>query len=127
MQPFSTPWKTLENLTLSWCFQGVGKGCIVNEWVNKKKFPDVANLTDFQGFLITFQPIFQFPWLHQDNFPCLQLLRVCLILKIEIYLAKRFEVTWMTQGVSEISAWSKEMYIVWKLSNDEHEKYYQDY
>ena len=33
----------------------------------------------------------------------------------------------MTQGVSENSAWSKEMYIVWKLSNDEHEKYYQDY
>ena len=26
--------KTSENLTVFWCFQGVEKGCIENEWVN---------------------------------------------------------------------------------------------
>ena len=30
MHPFSTPWK---HLTVTWCFQGVEKGCIGKEWV----------------------------------------------------------------------------------------------
>ena len=32
--PFLYRLKTSENLTVSWCFQGVEKGCIGNEWVN---------------------------------------------------------------------------------------------
>ena len=32
--PFLNPEKTSENLTVFWCFQGVGKWCIVNKWVN---------------------------------------------------------------------------------------------
>ena len=32
--PFLYPSKTSENLTVFWCFQGVEKGCIGNEWVN---------------------------------------------------------------------------------------------
>ena len=32
--PFLYPLKTSENLTVFWCFQGVEKGCIGNEWVN---------------------------------------------------------------------------------------------
>ena len=32
--PFLYPVKTLENLTVFWCFQGVQEGCIGNEWVN---------------------------------------------------------------------------------------------
>ena len=32
--PFFYPLKTSENLTIFWCFQGVEKGCIGNEWVN---------------------------------------------------------------------------------------------
>ena len=43
MHPFSTPLKTLENLTVFWCFhlmvfwcfQGIKKGCIGNKCVNK--------------------------------------------------------------------------------------------
>ena len=31
---FLYPLKTEENLTVFWCFQGVEKGCIGNEWVN---------------------------------------------------------------------------------------------
>ena len=31
---FLYPLKTSENLTVCWCFQGVEKGCIGNEWVN---------------------------------------------------------------------------------------------
>ena len=34
--PFLYPLKTSENLTV-FCFQGVQKGCIGNEWVNKAK------------------------------------------------------------------------------------------
>ena len=30
---FLDPLKTLENLTVFWCFQGVEKGCIGNKWV----------------------------------------------------------------------------------------------
>ena len=37
MQPFSTPLKTSENLRVFWCFQGVEKGCIGNDWVKYKK------------------------------------------------------------------------------------------
>ena len=36
MHPFSTPWKHQKTLQFSdvfWCFQGVEKGCIGNEWV----------------------------------------------------------------------------------------------
>ena len=36
--PFLSPLKT-ENLAVFWCFQGVEKGCIGNEWVN----PFLAN------------------------------------------------------------------------------------
>ena len=32
--PFLYPLKTSENLTVFQCFQGLGKGCIGNEWVN---------------------------------------------------------------------------------------------
>ena len=32
--PFLYPVKTSENLTVSWCFQGVEKECVGNEWVN---------------------------------------------------------------------------------------------
>ena len=35
--PFPYPLKTLENLTVFWCFQGVEKGCIGNEWFDKSK------------------------------------------------------------------------------------------
>ena len=31
--PFLYPLKTLEYLTVFWCFQGVEKGCVGNEWV----------------------------------------------------------------------------------------------
>ena len=33
---FLYPLKTEENLTVFWCFQGVEKGCIGNEWVNPR-------------------------------------------------------------------------------------------
>ena len=34
MHPFSTPWKhRSENLAIFWCFQGIEKECIGNEWV----------------------------------------------------------------------------------------------
>ena len=32
--PFFYPLKTSESLAVFWCFQGVEKGCIGNEWVN---------------------------------------------------------------------------------------------
>ena len=32
--PFLYHLKTSDNLTIFWCFQGVEKGCIGNEWVN---------------------------------------------------------------------------------------------
>ena len=32
--PFLYPLKTSENRKVFWCFQGVEKGCIGNEWVN---------------------------------------------------------------------------------------------
>ena len=34
--PFLYPLKTSENHKVFWCFQGVKKGCIGNEWVNGK-------------------------------------------------------------------------------------------
>ena len=34
--PFLYPLKTSENLAVFWCFQGVEKGCIGNEWVKRK-------------------------------------------------------------------------------------------
>ena len=34
MQSFFTPWKYQKNRKVFWCFQGVEKGCIGNEWVN---------------------------------------------------------------------------------------------
>ena len=39
--PFLYPLKTSESQTVFWCFQGVGKGCIGNKWVNKapRKIP----------------------------------------------------------------------------------------
>ena len=33
--PFFYPLKTSENRKVFWCFQGVEKGCIGNEWVNR--------------------------------------------------------------------------------------------
>ena len=33
--PFLYPLKTSENLTAFWCFQGIEKGCIGNEWVKR--------------------------------------------------------------------------------------------
>ena len=33
--PFLYPLNTSEKLSVFWCFQGVMKGCIGNEWVNK--------------------------------------------------------------------------------------------
>ena len=33
--PFLYPLKTSENLTVFWCFRGVEKGCIGNEWVKE--------------------------------------------------------------------------------------------
>ena len=39
MHPFPTAWKhlkTSENRKVFWCFQGVEKGCIGNEWVKTK-------------------------------------------------------------------------------------------
>ena len=32
--PFLYPLKTSEKFTVFWCFQGVEKGCIGNDWVN---------------------------------------------------------------------------------------------
>ena len=32
--PFLYPLKTSENLTIFWCFQGIERECIGNEWVN---------------------------------------------------------------------------------------------
>ena len=34
--PFLYPLKASENLKVFWCFQGVEKGCIGNEWVNEE-------------------------------------------------------------------------------------------
>ena len=34
---FLLPLKTIENFTVLWCFQGVEKGCIENQWVNHCK------------------------------------------------------------------------------------------
>ena len=36
--PFLYPLKTSENRTVCWCFQGVKKGCIGDEWVNSSLF-----------------------------------------------------------------------------------------
>ena len=33
MPLFSTPWKHQKTSKVFWCFQGVEKGCIGNEWV----------------------------------------------------------------------------------------------
>ena len=33
MHPFPTPWKHQKNRKVFWCFQGVEKGCIGNEWI----------------------------------------------------------------------------------------------
>ena len=35
--PFLYPLKTSENLTVFWCFQGVGKECIGSKWVKTDK------------------------------------------------------------------------------------------
>ena len=44
---FFYPLKTSENLTVFWCFQGVEKGCIGNEWVEDAKIMPVI-LTKYQ-------------------------------------------------------------------------------
>ena len=36
--PFLYHLKTSENRKVFWCFQGVEKGCIGNEWVNRKLY-----------------------------------------------------------------------------------------
>ena len=36
--PFLYPLKTSENLSVFWCFQGVEKGCLGNEWVKPYLF-----------------------------------------------------------------------------------------
>ena len=42
--PFLYPLKISENLMVSWCFHGLEKGCIGNEWVNFTK-------TEYEGTL----------------------------------------------------------------------------
>ena len=37
---FLYPMKTSENLTVFWCFQGVEKGCIGNEWIKDCYFQE---------------------------------------------------------------------------------------
>ena len=51
MHPFSTPWK---HLTVFWCFQGVGKGCIGNEWVKKVNIYYYRNWSGYER--ISHQP-----------------------------------------------------------------------
>ena len=38
--PFLYLMKTSENLTVFWCFQGVEKGCIGNEWIKDCYFQE---------------------------------------------------------------------------------------
>ena len=42
--PFLYPLKTSKNFTVFWCFQGLEKGCIGNEWV-KRKFSYISKIT----------------------------------------------------------------------------------
>ena len=41
IHPFPTTLQISENLTVFWCFQGVGKRCIGNEWVTIVNFEEV--------------------------------------------------------------------------------------
>ena len=50
--PFLYSLKTLENLTVSWCFQGVEKGSIGNKWVKE------TQLTHW----IPMKPILKYHW-----------------------------------------------------------------
>ena len=45
---FFYPLKTLENLPVFWCIQGVEKGCIGNKWVNRSKN---SRVTIFHTFI----------------------------------------------------------------------------
>ena len=44
--PFLYPLKTSESLTVFWCFQGVGKGCIGNKCVKDKAKAALVNVKD---------------------------------------------------------------------------------
>ena len=64
--PLLYPLKTLENLTFLWCFQGVEKGCIGNNWVkiqitnhNSKALSKTTNKKTqfFQFFLLLYYHI----------------------------------------------------------------------
>ena len=35
MHPSSTPWKQLKKFMVFWCFRGVEKGCIGNNWIKQ--------------------------------------------------------------------------------------------
>ena len=50
---FLYPLKTSENLMVFWCFQGVEKGCIGNEWVNKKLHKYLTHSRSFSQFTKT--------------------------------------------------------------------------
>ena len=43
--PFFYPLKTRENHMVFWCFPGVEKGCIGDEWVKNEMFKNYKNLT----------------------------------------------------------------------------------
>ena len=58
--PFLYPLKTSENLTVFWCFQGVGKRCIGSKWIKftnneyMKIFSICSNFHNPNGFLDAF-------------------------------------------------------------------------
>ena len=51
--PFLYHLKASENSTVFWCFQGVEKGCIGNEWVNMKVVIEI----------VIFQTLIYFSWI----------------------------------------------------------------
>ena len=55
---FLYPLKTSENLTVFWCFQGIEKGWIRNEWVNT-----IKDCNEYMGYQII--PKFHRNWSHQ--------------------------------------------------------------
>ena len=55
---FLYPLKTSENLTVFWCFQGMKKGWIRNEWVNT-----IKDFNEYMGYQII--PKFHRNWSHQ--------------------------------------------------------------
>ena len=44
--PFLYPLKTSENRKVFWCFQGVEKGCIWDEWANKYNAIKLLNILE---------------------------------------------------------------------------------